>query len=195
MSEYIFLVVLCAKTTCVLRMCTMSTKHTSHTVQFTHVGVFYTPQATSESLVELRSSLTKLREKFPNTPIMLGGDFNLPGIDWDTLSHKALKLKKQQCELLLEISADFHLEQVNLQPTRGNNILELFFTSQPDTIISCTTGPGISDHDHLVIARVGLKPKQQRKKPRSIFLFKKADWPGMIGPGNPVNKMAAPTGL
>ena len=40
----------------------------------------------------------------------------------------------------------------------------------------CGTGPGISDHDHIVIARVKLRIVQNKKKPREIHLFKKADW-------------------
>ena len=145
--------------------------------QYIIVGVFYTPKAATESFDELRKSLETLREKFPGTPIFLGGDFNLPGIDWESNSHIQNQPKKQQSELLVEIAADFHLEQVNLEPTRQQNILELLFTSSPETVLSCSTGPGISDHNHLVIARVNLKPKHQRKKPRTIFLFKKADWP------------------
>ena len=140
------------------------------------VGVFYSPQATIESYTELRLSLTKLREKFPNTPIFLGGDFNLPGIDWNTYTHIPMKVKKGQSELLLEIAHDFHLEQLNLECTRHQSILELLFTSHPESILSCSTGPGISDHDHLVIARVDMKPKHQQKTPRTIHLFRKADW-------------------
>ena len=40
---------------------------------------------------------------------------------------------------------------------------------------SCDTGPGINDHDHIVITRCSLRPKQNKKKGRTIRLFKKAD--------------------
>ena len=34
----------------------------------------------------------------------------------------------------------------------------------------------MSDHDHIVITRCSLRPKQNKKKARTIRLFKKADW-------------------
>ena len=56
------------------------------------------------------------------------------------------------------------------------NILELLFSTCPELMTSCTTGPGISDHDHIVIARANLPVKQNMKKPRKIHLYKKTDW-------------------
>ena len=80
---------------------------------------------------------------------------------------------------LLQISVDSQLEQVNLEPTRGKNILELLFTSNPETISSCKTGPGISDHDSILIAKCRLRTAQNKKKPRTINLFQKTDWGAM----------------
>ena len=55
------------------------------------------------------------------------------------------------------------------------------FTSCPESVNSTSTGPGVSDHDHTVITRVALKPHYQRKKPRSIHLFNKANWDQIKG--------------
>ena len=41
---------------------------------------------------------------------------------------------------------------------------------------SRTTGPGISNHDHIVIACANLRVKQYNKKPLKIHLYKKTDW-------------------
>ena len=60
-------------------------------------------------------------------------------------------------------------------PTRGQNILDLFLTSNP-TLIDKTTGfPGLSDLD-IVLAKVNVKPKITKQVPRDILLYKKADW-------------------
>ncbi len=40
----------------------------------------------------------------------------------------------------------------------------------------CSLGPGVSDHDHIVIADSDMKSKINRKKPRRVYLFHKADW-------------------
>ena len=60
------------------------------------IGVFYTPQADIESLVELRNSLLKVKETYPNVPLFLGGDFNLPGINWDSLTHTPMSPKNNR---------------------------------------------------------------------------------------------------
>ena len=143
--------------------------------KFIIIGVFYTPKSELNSLVELRKSITKLRITYPETPLFLGGDFNLPGINWDTLTYSPTASKKAQWEYLLNIAADFQLEQLNLEPTRNKNTLELMFTTSPE-ISNCSTGPGISDHDHIVICRTDVKPMHPLKKKRDIHLYKKADW-------------------
>ena len=77
------------------------------------------------------------------------------------------------CELLLSTIEDFHMDQLDTEPTRGTNILELIRSSCPETVTSCTTGPGVSDHDHLVIVRASVRAKQNTKKSRFIHFFPK----------------------
>ena len=142
---------------------------------FLIVGVYYRPPDSSiASLQELNTSISKIRTKYPRAKIFLGGDFNLPGINWETYSHTPLKPKKADCEYLLQTAADFHLDQLNTNPTRKQNILELLFTSCPETVLHCETGPGISDHDHILITRVKLRVSQNKKQPRTIHLFQQS---------------------
>jgi hypothetical protein len=52
------------------------------------IGSFYRPPKTEcEYLEELNTSLARAANK-PNTQIWLGGDFNVPGMDWTSLSVK-----------------------------------------------------------------------------------------------------------
>ena len=147
------------------------------------VGVFYRPPKTGvKVLSELHRSIAKIRSDYPDALLFLGGDFNLPGIDWEDVRHRPGISKMNLCESLLSTAAEFHLDQVNLEPTRKKNVLELLFTSNPEVVISCSTGPGISDHDHIVVARCKLHPEINMKKPRSIQLFKKADWTAIKKP-------------
>ena len=44
------------------------------------------------------------------------------------------------------------LEQLNLQPTRGTNILELLITNSPETVHNVRCDMGISDHGKLIHA-------------------------------------------
>ena len=141
------------------------------------VGVLYRPpDSPRQCLHELSLSLTRIRVKYPDAILMLGGDFNLPGIDWQSMSHVPSRPKKAESELLLSTIQDFHMDQLNTEPTRGSSILELVLSSCPKLVTSCTTGPGISDHDHVVIVRASVRAKQNTKKPRFIHLFRNVNW-------------------
>ena len=41
-----------------------------------------------------------------------------------------------------------------------------------ETVTSRTTGPGISDHDHVMIVCANIRAKQNAKKPCFIHLFR-----------------------
>ena len=67
--------------------------------------------------------------KNSNQTIVLGGDFNLPGIDWNNGVVNPKAANKSQCELLLS-SLDTHaLAQIHKEPTREENILDLLITN------------------------------------------------------------------
>ena len=67
------------------------------------------------------------------------------------------------------------MEQLQLKPSRENNILGLFLTNQPNLVKSCNTIPGISDHN-MIIVDTDLKPRYNKPKRREINIFKKANW-------------------
>ena len=60
-------------------------------------------------------------------------------------------------------------------PTRGQNILDLFFTTNPTLVHKVSVLPRLSDHD-IVIAEVNSRPEFIKQLPRDIPLYKKADW-------------------
>jgi len=83
----------------------------------------------------------------------LGGDFNLPHIEWPSrqitgksnttkLNAKFLDL---QDELAMEQAVDFH--------TRGNKTLDLAFTSHPSLIDKFKPLPPLAKADHDIVLR------------------------------------------
>ena len=60
-------------------------------------------------------------------------------------------------------------------PTRGQNILDLFFTTYPTLVDNVSITPGLSDHD-IVLTQVNVKHEVTKQVPRNIHLYKKADW-------------------
>ena len=124
----------------------------------------------------LASSYNKLithhRRSSPN--IIIGGDFNLPGIDLEPW--QAGCTNKSQHEVLLDFLLDNSLSQLISQATRptSNNILDLLITSSPNLIEDIQAVPGISDH-LVIIFDVDLKPHIPKKPCRKVYQFHKAE--------------------
>ena len=79
------------------------------------------------------SYLASLSTRYDN--IVIYGDFNLPKIVWDSPDQTTGSYEIQFTELLhnYPLSLSLSLSQVNHQPTRGDNILDLIIRSVPRT--------------------------------------------------------------
>ena len=141
------------------------------------IGAHYRPpRSNDDSIHSLDDSISKVRSKYKKAKIVLGGDFNLPGISWSTLSTQQEASDAAQCNKLLDIAQAQNLEQLVHEPTRGENTMDLCFTSSPGLVNRCTTGPGISDHDHIVIVDTKLTARHNKNAPRKVQMFNKTDW-------------------
>ena len=119
-------------------------------------------------MIELRESINKIK-RTNNEHIWLAGDFNLPDIDWDLLNAKPGGVAPGLSKQLIDITNDFGLEQVVREPTRINNILDLFFTSNPTLVERSSVLPGICDHDDIPIVTISCKPRIIKQIPRKIY--------------------------
>ena len=97
--------------------------------------------------------------------LVLGGDFNLPHINWKKKSIKAGSNQHMQHQQLLDMEQELGFEQMQLSPSRESNILDLYFTTYPSLVKSCYTVPGISDH-HMVVVDCDVKPRYKKQKHR-----------------------------
>ena len=59
--------------------------------------------------------------------------------------------------------------------TQGQNILDLFLTTNPTLVDNVSITPGLPDHD-IVLTQVNVKPEVLKQVPCNIHLYKKADW-------------------
>ena len=143
------------------------------------VGSFYRPPDRGiQPLLDLEIELAQISEKFRNNPkttLILGGDFNAGGINWDncTVDHDAKNRPLK--EKLTSILDEAGLKQMQREPTRGQNLLDLFCCNKPSLIKSINSIPGISDHN-IVLADCKLKPSIITKPQRKIYQWSKADW-------------------
>jgi len=119
-----------------------------------------------------------IKENYPNSKIIIAGDFNCPGIDWE---HSFLLSKTHISrflrEKLLSFSQDFQLNQIVTFPTWDTNTLNLCFTSHPNIILNCNSIPGFSDHD-AILATLSVSYYQPKQEPCRIYYYidRKANW-------------------
>ena len=115
------------------------------------IGAFYrSPQFgdTYHYMNELRESINNIK-RANNEHIWLEGFFNVPDMDWDLLNTKPGGVAPGLSKQLIEITNDFGLEQVVREPTKINNILHLFFTSNPTLVErSSAANQGLSNKYH-----------------------------------------------
>ena len=137
------------------------------------VGSCYRPPDRGiQPLLDLESELAQISEMFKNNPkttLILGGDFkfNAGGINWDlcTVDHDATNRPLK--EKLISILDEAGLKQIQREPTRDQNLLDLFCCNKPSLIKSINSIPGISDHN-IVLADCKLKPSIITKPQRNI---------------------------
>ena len=67
------------------------------------------------------------------------------------------------------------LTQMNNQPTRKDNILDLYFTNSPTLVRHMEMVPGIGDHDSAIKVDSMIKPMVSQCKPRKIYQYHKGD--------------------
>ena len=143
------------------------------------IGSFYRPPDKGiQPLVDLEMELAQISEKFKNNPkttLILCGDFNAGGINWDLCTVDHDTSNRTLKEKLLSILSEAGLKQMQREPTRGQNLLDLFCCNKPSLVKSITSIPGISDHN-IVLADCKLKPSIITKPQRKIYQWSKADW-------------------
>ena len=149
--------------------------------KITVVG-FYRPPNRQEPqyLHSITEEINTLRTSRKSDIFLLGGDFNLPDIDWHNNNISGTQNNHNTNETFLHMSADLNIQQVVDKPTRGDNTLDLLFTSHPGHFSRCKTLPPIGNSDHDIVfiemSTQVIRPKPQR---RTIYLWKKADMEGV----------------
>ena len=136
----------------------------------TFVGVVY--KSPNASRNEVNSILSMLRS-VANTHILVMGDFNYPGIDWDMLTSDSLG------EEFLDLVQDNFWTQHVLTPTRGLNVLDLILTSEEGMIDNVTVNEHLSNSDHnILLFNLVLKTTTHTSK-QIKYNFNRGDYTGM----------------
>ena len=70
----------------------------------------------------------------PKNTLILGGDFNAGGIDWETGLVPDDSPNRLLKEKLIEVISEAGLQQMQREPTRGQNLLDLFCCNKPSLV-------------------------------------------------------------
>ena len=74
---------------------------------------------------------------------LIGGDFNLLDINWESMRADGTQYPTRVSQAFLDIVADYSLEQMVDFPTRKDKTLDLLFTSHPSYVEKCKPLPSI----------------------------------------------------
>ena len=141
------------------------------------IGAFYRPpDSGGDVLDQLQFSLMKLQQTCSGNTlpsILFGGDFNLPSIQWSSNSLRTPpQYREGRNNKMIDIANDNSLMQHVQEPTRGNNIMDLLFSTNPDLVQNVALASGMRNHD-IVLADINTKLKANKKKPRMVFFYKR----------------------
>ena len=139
------------------------------------IGCCYRPKTNHDGSIEELNDILKKLNKKQNLKLLLGGDFNLPGIEWDTANLKPDCKHKQYHLDFLNLMDTYGLTQLIEQPTRKGNTLDLMITNRPNWVCKSEVFPGVADHDAVYLE---MATNARRSKPprRKIFMYHRADW-------------------
>lgn len=127
------------------------------------VGAIYRPPGTTpDFLDQLNSFLCKFQNG--NTRLILTGDFNLPHINWESVTPGHIDTLSG--DKMLEIMFSHNLTQIVKENTRvtanSETLLDLVFLSRRVTHSTLSVEEGISDHK-LITVNIQLDAKPQKR--------------------------------
>ena len=128
---------------CELVAVKVTCKHNSVTV----ASLYRPTNNDSDYTVQLINAKESLVKRHPNEVIWIGGDANLPDINWSSNVVSGNNYRKEISDSFLQAVENCGFDQIVDFSTRDNNLLGIFLTNRPSLIQTCKSLPGISDHE------------------------------------------------
>ena len=93
-------------------------------------GLYRPPNTNLDYMVDLCSCITKVASEYQACPVWIGGDINLPDIDWESCGIISNTIPKTFNYTFIQCLEDNNLEQIVSFPTRGDNTLDVLPTNR-----------------------------------------------------------------
>ena len=136
---------------------------------------YRSPNNNNNNNDNLMNILKLICQSFKNSPIWVGGDLNLPDIDWKTNTISSHQYTKKLNEDFLNIFEEAKLTQVVHFNTRKNACLDLLLTNRPIFVDNCLPQPGFGDYDTSILADILCHPQKIKPTQRTIPCWNRAD--------------------
>lgn len=142
-------------------------------------GVYYRSNVSNHIELEpLSTEILIMTNRYPNSDFVLCGDFNLPDINW---AERKASARFRQDEYL-DMFSEYNLTQIVDRPTRGNNLLDLVFLSEENSLFSVEVGAPLGSSDHNVVHVKLNKPACAGHDSKNLptgYSWSKANWTRM----------------
>ena len=142
-------------------------------------GIYRPPSSDIDYMDNICTKIKAISTKYDRSVLWLGGDLNLPDIDWQSESIRGNRYSAPINNSFLDTIRDCNLEQIVDFNTRLETILDIFLTNRPTLVNKCQPLPGVSDHD-IVYVDSSIKPNRGKPPRRNIHIWKRADIESMI---------------
>lgn len=140
------------------------------------IGSYYRPPGAS---CQQFAQLTTFLETVQCDHIILGGDFNLPGLDWGSSNFLAGGATGGLYTAFFEFMHENSLHQLVTDPSRNDdtgNVLDLLLCDAPNIISNICALPGISDHNVIVADATFRNVCVSKKAPRTVYAYNRANY-------------------
>ena len=131
------------------------------------------PKNTNNEL--LLSEIMQLTSMQRINPIWIGGDFNLPNIDWEVKSIHNYQYPKQINKIFIDLIDSCRIGTSSDFPTRKQNTLDLIITNRLSFENKCIHVPDFDDNESEILSDLICHPQATKPIKRKIHNWKRAN--------------------
>jgi len=146
--------------------------------------IYRSPNCSRRNTAALNTHITEMTLNRHYSHLLITGDFNLPGIDWNTMSSG--KDENHPLTAFLETLRDCDLtqhiqEHTHFRPHSKPTTIDLILTNEPEMLNNLRYLPVLGHSHHLLLTFDLLVKAERSKVARTKYFYHRGDYEGMRG--------------